>query len=75
MGYWDGDIYQGPFKSVPNEVIELSAVCNVVFVQGFGEMSKKMQSKGCKDIRFVPPYSDDKRFYPIKSTKRRNMIL
>lgn len=69
MGYWDGDIYEGLFISVPDEILELSSTCDVVFVQGFGDMSKKMKAKGCRDIRFVPAFSDEKRFYPIKTNK------
>lgn len=66
MGYWDGDIYQSLFQSVPNEVLKLSEACDVVFVQGFGDMSRKMESKGCRDIRYIPAFGDDKRFYPIR---------
>lgn len=77
MGYWDGDIYQDPFMSVPNEVLELSSACDVVFVQGFGEMSKKMIDSGCKDVRYVPAFGDEKRFYPIKSdlSKEYDIIM
>ena len=77
MGYWDGDIYPEPFVPVPNEVLELSAACDVSFVQGFGDMSGKMQVKGCNDIRFVPPFGDEKRFYPVKSCKSKeyNIVM
>jgi spore maturation protein CgeB len=75
MGYWDGDIYQSLFQSVPNEVLNLSAECDVIFLQGFGDMSRKMEAKGCKDIRFVPAFGDEKRFYPIKNSKKEYDIV
>ena len=71
MGLWDGDLYQSPYRPVPNELLELTVACDVVFVQGFGEMTEKMKKKGCKDIRFVPAFGDDKRFYPIKNYQRK----
>ncbi|MGA9294231.1 MAG: hypothetical protein WBV81_16670, partial [Ignavibacteriaceae bacterium] len=71
MGYWEGDLYQSPYRPVPNAMLELSSSCDVVFVQGFGEMTEKMGKKGCKDIRFVPAFGDDKRSYPIKNDQRR----
>ena len=71
MGYWDGDLYQSPYRHVPNELLELSVLCDVVFAQGFGEMTEKMKSKGCNDIRFVPAFADEKRFYPIRSVENK----
>ncbi len=75
MGYWDGDIYPELFIPVPKAVLELSSACDVVFVQGFGEMSKKMQAKGCNDIRLVPAFADEKRFYPIKTNQKEYDIV
>ena len=37
MGYWDGDIYEKPYKPLPKEIIRLARSCDVVFCQGFGE--------------------------------------
>jgi hypothetical protein len=62
MGYWDGDLFQSPFRPIPKEMLSLTSSCDVVFVQGFGEMTEKMQEAGCKDIRFVPAYGDHKKF-------------
>ena len=75
MGYWDGDLYQSPYKPVPKELLELSSACDVVFAQGFGEMTEKMKIKGCKDIRFVPAFGDDKRFYPINPSNKEYDIV
>ena len=71
MGYWDGDLYQSTYRPAPNAMLELSSSCDVVFIQGFGEMTEKMKKKGCKDIRFVPAFGDNNRFFPIKSDRRR----
>ena len=77
MGYWDGDLYQSPFRPLPNELLELSCACDVVFAQGFGKMTEIMKSKGCNDIRFVPAFGDDKRFYPfqLKNKKDYDIVM
>ena len=75
MGYWDGDLYQSPYRAVPKELLELSSTCDVVFAQGFGEMTEKMKIKGCNDIRFVPAFADDKRFYPINDCNKEYDIV
>jgi hypothetical protein len=62
MGYWDGDIYQTPYKKLPKNVIHLSQVCDVVFCQGFGAMTKKLKTKGCNNIHFVPASTSAHRF-------------
>lgn len=71
MGYWEGDLYQSPFRPITNELLKLYANCDVVFVPGFGEMTNKMKKNGCKDIRYVPLFGDDKRFYPIKNLQKK----
>lgn len=62
MGYWDGDIYEKPYKPLPKEIVWLARSCDVVFCQGFGEMTKIMINNGCKDIRYVPAATDEQRF-------------
>ena len=77
MGYWDGDLYQGFYRPVPTELLDLSSACDVVFVQGFSEMTKKMKNRGCKDIRFVPAFSDTKRFYSseLHNNKEYDIVM
>ena len=62
MGYWDGDIYEKPYKPLPKAIIQLARSCDVVFCQGFGEMTKILMNNGCKDIRYVPGATDEQRF-------------
>ncbi len=62
MGYWDGDIYESPFKPLPANVSNLAKNCDVVFCQEFGKMTNLLKDKGCKDIRYVPAATDSDRF-------------
>lgn len=71
LGYWDGDLYQSPFRPVPSELLRLTSACDVVFLQGFGEMSSKIKKSGCNDIRFVPGFGDPVKFYPSKKNKKK----
>jgi spore maturation protein CgeB len=75
MGYWDGDLYQSPYRPVPNELLNLCSACDVVFAQGFGEMTEKMKSKGCRDIRFVPAFGDEKRFFPVPNENKEYDVV
>jgi len=74
MGYWDGDIYEKPYKPLPKEIIQLSRSCDVVFCQGFGEMTKTLMNNGCKDIRYVPAVTDEQRFGLMRQ-KDSNIIF
>lgn len=62
FGYWEGDLYEAPYKRLPDEVAELASACDVVFVQGFGPMTDELAAAGCTDIRFVPATTDEWRF-------------
>jgi hypothetical protein len=42
--------------------------CDVVFVQGFGDMTDILSAYGVKEIRFVPAFGDPKRFYPLQTS-------
>ncbi|MGB8317386.1 MAG: hypothetical protein WCE54_04630, partial [Ignavibacteriaceae bacterium] len=75
MGYWEGDLYQSPYRPAPEELLTLSSACDVVFAQGFGEMTEKIKAKGCDDIRFVPAFGDDKKFYPVKNVNKKEFDI
>jgi len=62
MGYYEGDIYENPYKPIPFEVLKLASRCDIVFSVGFGWMTEKLKRVGCKDIRFVPSHTDPWRF-------------
>lgn len=62
FGYWDGDIYEAPYKKLPDEVIELATFCDVTFVQGFGQMTDTLRRSGAKHIEYVPGPTDEWRF-------------
>lgn len=62
FGYWDGDLYEAPYKRLPAEVVQLASSCDVVFAQGFGPMTEGLAAAGCADIRFVPGTTDEWRF-------------
>lgn len=66
IGYWDGDIYQKP-QPLPKEIINLCEKCDVVFVQGAGDFSNLLNKNGCKDIRYVPAFTDTNRFCKLRS--------
>jgi hypothetical protein len=70
MGYWDGDIYQTPYKRLPKNVIQLCQQCNVVFCQGFGAMTNKLKDNGCNDIRFVPASTSTHRFKGFDNSRK-----
>jgi len=69
MGYWDGDLYESPYRPTPKCILSLSSQCDVVFLQGYNEVAELMHRKGAKDIRYVPPFGD-KRFYTIKRSEK-----
>ena len=71
MGFWEGDFYQSPYRPVSKKLLNLYVACDVVFVPGFGELTEKMKNYGCKDIRYVPLFGDDKRFYSINSGHKK----
>jgi spore maturation protein CgeB len=75
LGYWDGDLYQSPYKPVPAEMLELTSACDVAFAQGFGEMTDKMKRMGCKDIRLVPAFGDEKCYFPVKMASKEYDIV
>jgi hypothetical protein len=62
MGYWDGDIYQSPYKKLPRNIIDLCKFCDIIFCQGFGSMTTKLKKAGCQDIRYVPAATSPQRF-------------
>ena len=66
MGYWDGDLYQGPFKPTPKHTLFLCRQCDVIFLQGYNEMAELIYNKDGNDIRYVPAFGDEKKFYPIE---------
>ena len=70
FGYWDGDLYEAPFKRLPEEIVQLASCCNVTFVQGFGAMSNELAASGCADIRFVPATTDEWRFGDRRTSSR-----
>ena len=76
-GYWDGDIYESPYKPLPKNIIELAVKSEVTFCQGFGPMSDLLKMKGCSDIRYVPAATDPVRFNLEKSnsTKLYDIVL
>ena len=65
IGYWDGDLYESPYRPAPKELLELASRCDVVFLQGYNEVAEQLLKKGTKDIRFVPSFGDE-RFYSIE---------
>lgn len=66
MGYWDGDVYQSPYKPLPREITFLASTCDVAFFPGYGEMIHLLKKNGVKDIRYVPLCTDEKRFGSLR---------
>jgi hypothetical protein len=67
LGYHEGDLYESPYKRLPDEMISLISGCDVFFCQGFGAMTDLLRKNGCRDIRYVPPPTDEWRFGRLRS--------
>ncbi|MBA4376703.1 MAG: hypothetical protein C0401_11100 [Anaerolinea sp.] len=66
MGYFEGDLYESPYKPLPTEVLNLAVACDVIFCPGFGVMTDLLKRKGCLDIRYVPSPTDEWRFGRVR---------
>ncbi len=66
MGYWDGDVYETPYKPLPREIIHLARGCDVAFFPGNGEMVELLKENGVKDIRYVPLSTDEEKFGSLR---------
>ena len=69
MGYRDGDVYHKFYKPLPKQVITLAKMCDVSFWPGYCGMIEGLKKKGCRDIRYVPLSTDEKRFSKLRETK------
>ena len=62
MGFWDGDMYQTPYKPFPRQALSLARVCDVVFLPGLNAFVRGLRRSGVSDIRYVPLTTDAGRF-------------
>ena len=62
LGYWEGDMYQWPYKPFPNAARRIACASDVVFVPGYSSFARSLRRSGCRDIRYAPLPTDEVRF-------------
>ena len=71
MGYWDGDMYQTPYKPFPRQALMLARACDVVFLPGMNDFVRGLRRSGARDIRYVPSTTDLGRFGGARALRGR----
>lgn len=61
-GYWEGDMYQWPYKPFPPAAKRVARACDVVFIPGSSSFLQSLRHYGCQDIRYAPSPTDPGRF-------------
>lgn len=62
FGYWEGDMYQWPFKPFPSAARRIACASDVVFVPGYSSFAHSLRRSGCRDVRYAPLPTDEGRF-------------
>jgi len=62
QGYWEGDMYESPFKPFPHPARVVARSCDVVFVPGASSFSRSLGRWGCADVRYAPSPTDPGKF-------------
>jgi hypothetical protein len=58
FGYWEGDMYQWPYKPFPPPARRIACACDVVFLAGSSSLLHNLRRRGCGDIRYAPSPAD-----------------
>jgi len=61
-GYWEGDMYQWPYKPFPPAARRVACACDVVFIPGSSSFLLGLRRSGCGDVRYAPLPADPDRF-------------
>jgi hypothetical protein len=62
FGYWEGDMYQWPFKPFARAARRVARAADVVFVPGYSSFSEGLRRSGCADVRYAPSPTDETRY-------------
>jgi hypothetical protein len=62
LGYWEGDMYQWPYKTFQDASRRIACASDVVFVPGYSSFTKGLRRIGCRDVRYVPLTTSEARF-------------
>lgn len=60
--YWEGDMYQWPYKPFPTAAMRVAQASDVVFIPGASSFLRSLRRCGCRDVRYAPLPTDPGRF-------------